>query len=62
LNFTKAKTENYYLHDTPVANIFIAEFMPDALGDYVKVYLYALMQMEAGGYLSNEQIDRKSVV
>jgi DnaD/phage-associated family protein len=56
MNFTKAKTENYYLHDTPVANIFLAEFMPDAPGDYVKVYLYALMQMEAGGYLSNDQI------
>jgi DnaD/phage-associated family protein len=56
LNFTKAKTDNYYLHDTSVANIFLAEFMPEAPGDYVKVYLYALMQMEAGGYLSNEQI------
>lgn len=29
---------------TPVANQFILEYMPTARGDYVKVYLYGLMQ------------------
>ncbi len=29
---------------TPLENQFILEYMPDAKGDYVKVYLYGLMQ------------------
>ena len=29
---------------TPVDNLFIAEFMPSAPSDFVKVYIYALMQ------------------
>jgi DnaD/phage-associated family protein len=35
--------KNVFLHDTQVENLFIAEYMIDAPGDYVKVYLYALM-------------------
>lgn len=38
-----------YLFDTPVENLFICEYMPDAPGDYVKVYLYALMEAGRGG-------------
>lgn len=33
---------NYYLFETPVENLFIAEYMPSAPGDYVKVYLAGL--------------------
>lgn len=37
--------EQYAMFDmTPVANQFLLEFMPMAKGDYVKVYLYGLMQ------------------
>lgn len=37
-----------YLFDTHVENLFICEYMPDAPGDYVKVYLYALMEAGRG--------------
>lgn len=33
---------------TDISNIFIDEYMPDANGDYVKVYLYLLRYMQAG--------------
>lgn len=37
--------EHYASFDiTPLDNQFILEFMPAAKGDYVKVYLYGLMQ------------------
>lgn len=29
---------------TPVENLFLQEYMPNADGDFVKVYLYGLMQ------------------
>ena len=29
---------------TPVENLFIQEYLPHASGDYVRVYLYGLMQ------------------
>ena len=37
--------ERYAMFDiTPVENQFILEYLPDARGDYVKVYLYGLMR------------------
>lgn len=33
---------------TDIPNVFIDEYMPDANGDYVKVYLYLLRYMQAG--------------
>ena len=37
--------ERYAMFDvTPVENSFILEYLPDAKGDYVKVYLYGLMR------------------
>ena len=37
--------ERYAMFDiTPVENHFILEYLPDAKGDYVKVYLYGLMR------------------
>ena len=37
--------ERYAMFDiTPVENQFILEYLPDAKGDYVKVYLYGLMR------------------
>lgn len=32
-----------FLHNTKVENLFISEYMPDAPGDYVKVFLFGLM-------------------
>ncbi len=38
-------SENFQMYDiTPVENLFINEFMLKAPGDFVKVYLYGLMQ------------------
>ena len=37
--------ERYAMFDiTPVENQFILEYLPDAKGDYIKVYLYGLMR------------------
>lgn len=45
--------ENYLmLGVTPVENLFIQEYLPRASGDYVRVYLYGLMQC----YHSNEDM------
>jgi DnaD/phage-associated family protein len=56
MNFKREKSTNYFLDDTAVSNIFIAEYMPDAPGDYVKVYLYAFMYCGINHILSNESI------
>ena len=37
------KKRDLFLYDTRVENLFINEFLPQADGDYVKVYLFALM-------------------
>ncbi len=43
MNFRSGKVKDFYLLATEVENIFINEYMPQAPGDYVKVYLYALL-------------------
>ena len=43
MDYSKEKVVNYFLYDTQVENLFAAEYMLDAPGDYVKVYLLALM-------------------
>ena len=45
-----------YLLDTEVENIFINEYMVTAPGEYVKVYLYALMCAQMGLYVSFSDI------
>ena len=43
-------SENYLmLGVTPVENLFIQEYLPRASGDYVRVYLYGLMQCHQPG-------------
>ncbi|MDR1292913.1 MAG: DnaD domain protein [Clostridiales Family XIII bacterium] len=59
MNFTVESHPNYYLDDTQVPNVFIAEYMPGAPGDYVKVYLYAYMCAARRDILSNETIARE---
>jgi len=47
---------NYYLDDTQIPNVFIAEYLPGAPGDCVKVYLYAYMRAARRDVLSNETL------
>jgi DnaD/phage-associated family protein len=56
MNFKKEQTREYYLSDTHVENIFINEMMTGAPGDYVKVYLFALMYAELGLIMRNEDV------
>ena len=37
------KGADIFLHRTKVENLFISEYLPDAPGDYVKVFLFGLM-------------------
>lgn len=57
--FEREKIGSYYLHDTAVDNIFINEFVPGAPGDYVKVYLFALMYADIRESLSNEDVAKQ---
>ena len=43
MNFKREKIKNLYLGDTEVENIFLMDYMAAAEGDFVKVYLTALM-------------------
>ncbi len=56
MEFKKQSVDNYFLYDTPVENIFISEYAKDAPGDYVKVYLLALMYANLGKECSSAQI------
>jgi len=48
MRFNKGKAKDYYLLTTDVENVFINEYMPEAPGDFVKVYLYGLFCAEHG--------------
>ena len=56
MSFNREKIKDYFLLDTGVENIFINEYMASAPGDFVKVYLFALMYADLGLSLSNEDI------
>ena len=58
MNFKREKVKDYFLLDTNVENMFINEYMTSAPGDYVKVYLFALMHADLDAPLNNEQIAR----
>ncbi|WP_206460116.1 DnaD domain protein [Anaerovorax sp. IOR16] len=53
MNFKRQIIKDYYLHDTRVENMFINEYMAQAPGDYVKVYLFALMYADINVPLEN---------
>lgn len=59
MDFKKTKITNYFLYDTPVDNLFISEYMLDAPGDYVKVYLLALMHAQIDDPIDNLSIAKK---
>lgn len=57
MNFKREKIKELYLKDTPIENFFIAEYMVDANGDFIKVYLTALMYADTDE-MSNSLIAR----
>ena len=56
MGFKREKIDDYFLLDTSVENMFINEYMTNAPGDFVKVYLFALMHADLNIELSNEEI------
>lgn len=56
LKLIKRKRRELYLHSTEVENLFINEIMPDAPGDYVKIYLFCLMYAEQEVSISMSEI------
>lgn len=59
MDFKKTKVTNYFLYDTAVDNLFVGEYMADAPGDFVKVYLLALMHAEIDDPIDNPVIAKK---
>lgn len=59
MSYRKQKNQNYYLQNTSVENLFLGEYMPIAPGEYVKVYLYALMYAENGVRSNNAELARQ---
>ena len=43
MSLKKRKVKDLYLYDTQIENIFINEYLPQAKGDYVRVYIYVSM-------------------
>ncbi len=58
MTIKKERTTEYFLENTSVENLFISEYMVSAPGDYVKVYLCALMYAEAGKSADDAEIAR----
>ncbi|MBQ3921538.1 MAG: DnaD domain protein, partial [Firmicutes bacterium] len=59
MSFSTQHVKNYYLYDTEIENLFISEYMPSAPGNYVKLFLYALMSAESDLGFDNETAARK---
>ena len=58
MSFKREKVNDIFLLDTGVENIFINEHMASAPGDFVKVYLLALMYANLELDITNEEIAR----
>lgn len=58
MGFRKEQINDYFLLDTGVENIFINEHMASAPGDFVKVYLLALMYANLSLDITNDEIAR----
>ncbi|MEG0919227.1 MAG: DnaD domain protein [Anaerovoracaceae bacterium] len=54
----RAEILNEYLYDTKVENIFINEYMVSAPGDFVKVYLLALMFVDLDQPIDDQMIGK----
>lgn len=58
MSYFRDKTQEYFLLDTRIENIFIHEFMATAPEGYLKVYLLALMHADLGVDISRKEIAR----
>ncbi len=58
MRFRRQEISQYILCDTQVEDLFLAEFMPKAPGDCVKVYLLALMYVQLGKELETGELAR----
>ncbi len=56
MKYIKSTSKNPYLGDILIENFFISELMPDAPGDFVKLYFYARFLAERGEKLSPKEI------
>ena len=54
--FRTAERKDIFLYTTRVENLFINEFLPDAPGEYVKLYLFCLMYAQY-----DEQLDSRTL-
>ena len=59
MNNRRQTTKEYYLFDTNVENMFINEYMPKAPGEYVKVYLFALMYADLDQPVTDEMLAKE---
>ena len=59
MKFKREIFSDYYLRDTHLENIFINEYMPKAEGNFVKVYIFALMYAGHDAKMSNEIISKQ---
>ena len=59
MSFKREKIRDIYLLTKEVENIFINEYMPQAPGDYVKVYLYGLLYSGNGEAMTEKQMSRQ---
>jgi DnaD/phage-associated family protein len=57
--FIKKQVKEAFLFDTEVENLFISEYMITAPGDFVKVYLFALMYTNLEQNITNETISKQ---
>ena len=53
------ETRDIFLYSTEVENLFIGEYLPDAPGDYVKVYLFCLMYASFGQTVDPQKLCMK---
>ena len=51
--------KDIFLYSTEVDNLFISEFVPDAPGEYVKVYLFGLMYARYGQSFDSQKLSKR---
>ena len=59
MNFIRPKVSDLNMADLTVENIFINEYMPEADGDFVKVYLLARLYAETDRSISDIEMDKQ---
>ena len=59
MNFIRPKVSDLNMADLTVENIFINEYMPEADGDFVKVYLLARLYAETDRSISDIEMAKQ---